>query len=222
MAAMRVHKLNGMPVDVDLARARNVAELRTLVAVALGVDSQPSVGIKLLNGVYDVSNDTSLESLNNDAGLCVVLVQGAPEWYPRDKYLHNDKEVLQMTRESGTEYAMEFVDGSSETTDATAFEKARGEWAWTEVSVGSRVWLHPPEKPKESEGWTSFLTSPTVRKGAVTGLGVCGGFLAGVTGHLEGPDDDSDFSTSFRVAQVVGVVIYVGYQISKIASIFRK
>jgi hypothetical protein len=218
MASMSVRKIDGTPVDVDVSRLQSVAEVKRCIAAALGVDTQPFLGINLLNGACDVCNDTPLDSLDTDAGLCVVVVQGAPEWYPREKYMHNDKEVLQLTREEGV-CSAEFVDGSSETVDAALFEKAVGQWAWTEVSVGSRVWAHPPEKPEASGGWTSFFTSPVVRRRAVTGVGACTGFIAGITGHLDGPDDNSEFTNAFRVAQFVGMAFYVGFQV---ATLFKK
>lgn len=217
---LHVHKIDGTVVDVDLVGVSSVTDVRRRVGLALGVDNKPQIGIKLLNGAVDVCNDTSLDSLDQDAGLCVVLVQGAPDWYPREKYTHDGLEVLQISGEQGGEYFAEFIDGSSEQVDIALYERALREWLWTQVQVGDRVWAHPREKPEESGGWTSFFASPTVRKRAVTGVGACAGFLAGVTGNMtDGPNDGSDFSTAFKVAQVIGIV---SYGIIKIAQVVRK
>lgn len=210
--------MDGKPVEAHISDVRSVADARSRVAVALGVDARAFVGIKLLNGAFDVCNDTPLDSLDKDAGLCVIVLQGAPEWYPREKYMHEGQEVLQITGEQGGEYSVEFVDGSSAGVAAAVYEAALAEWAWQEVSKDNRVWAHPPEKPEESGGWTSFFTSPKVRKTAITGAGVLSGFLVGVTGHTEGPDDGSDFSNAFRIAQVVGILAYAMMAIARMVS----
>lgn len=216
MEGLRIHKVDGTPVDVDLSTAHSVADIRSLAAVALGVEQQPFVGIKLLNGACDVCNDTPLQGIDKDVGLCVVLVQGAPDWYPRETYMHNDQEVLQITGQRGGEYFAEFVNGSSEGVDIALYEMALRIWSWREVSVEGRVWLHPPEKPEESGGWTSFFTSQTARKTAIRGAGAAAGFFVGVTGHHEWtPNDGSDFSTAYRVAQVIGLVAYMTISIAR-------
>merc|ERR1719401_319030 len=83
-----------------------------MVAMALGVktqppgNTQPHVGIKLLSGGCDICDETPLDSLDRDLGLSVVLVQGTPGWYPREKYMHDGQEVLQLTLK-GNEYFAE-------------------------------------------------------------------------------------------------------------------
>jgi len=77
MERMLVHRIDGSLVDVDISRVRSVAEVRSRVAAALEVGTLPFMGIKLLNGACDVCDDTPLDSLDREAGLCVVLVQGA-------------------------------------------------------------------------------------------------------------------------------------------------
>mmetsp|Transcript_118970 Transcript_118970/g.210403 ORF Transcript_118970/g.210403 Transcript_118970/m.210403 type:complete len:249 (-) Transcript_118970:379-1125(-) len=217
-----VHKLDGTPVDVDLTRACSVAEVRERVAVALGVDTQPPVdymrphvGLKFLNGGCDVCDGTPLDSLDRDLGLSVILVQGAPDWYPRDKYVFEDQEVLQITM-TGDEYFAEFVNGSSQQVDRAFYQKVLQEWHWQEVSRENRFWAHPPEKPKDSVGWTDFMAGVMTSRNAVRGVGAAAGFLAGVTGHLEyGPDGNGDFGTSFQVAQFAGLVVYGGICIAR-------
>lgn len=217
---LHVYKVDGTVVDVDLVGVSSVVELRRRVARAFGLDDKPHIGIKLLNGALDVCDDCSLDSLDQDAGLCVVVIQGAPDWYPREKYMYNELEVLQITGEQDNDYFAEFVDGSSQQVDATLYRKAVREWAWKEVFVNDRVWAHPSEKPEESGGWTSFFASPTVRKKAITGFGACAGFVAGVTGNsTDCPNDGSDFSAAFAVAQMVGLVVYGTFQVLKL---FRK
>lgn len=130
--------------------------------------------------------------------------------------MHDDREVLQVAGERNGEYFAEFVDGSSQGVDAALYRKALQEWSWKEVTVDNKVWAHPPEKPEKSGGWTRFFTSPAVRRRAMTGAGVCTGFLIGLAGECDGPNDNSDFSTAFRISQLAGVVLYAGFQISKI------
>jgi hypothetical protein len=220
MEAMPVYKMDGTPVEVQFSGVHNVADLRRRLAVALGVDSEPLVGIKILNGPCDVSNDTPLGSLDKDAGLCVLLIQGAPEWYPREKYMHDDKEVLQLTGERGGQFFAEFLDGSSEAVDEGVYDNALRKWAWTEVAVDGRVWAHPSEKPLESGGWSTFFTRADVQKTAVQGAGAVLGFLSGISGRCDNTaGGGGDFSNAYNVAQVAGVAFYCVYQIAKV---FRK
>lgn len=220
MAAWKVHAFNGSKVDVNLEGARSAKEARERVAVALGVDSEPLVGVKLLNGIVTVTDDTSLDSLDKQQGLCAILVRGAPDWYPRERYVHYDLEVLQITHQAGTYFA-EYVNGTSEEVDEELYRRALGTWNWQEVSKDGRTWAHPPEKPEDSPNWTTFLTSPGVRRTAVTGAGAVVGFLAGVTGNVPNGNIrlDGDFGNGFVVAQVIGLVIYGAVQI---ASLFAK
>lgn len=209
-----VHTLDGAPVDVDLSRAHSVAEAREHVACALGVDSESHLGVKLLSGGCDVCDGASLDSLDRDLGLTVVLAPGAPDWYPRDKYIHDDQEVLQITM-ADEQYFAEFVNGSSQQVDRELYQKALQDWGWQEVSLENRLWAHPPEKPKESGGWTDFMAnvkSVMTSRNAARGVGAVAGFLAGVTGNLDvgGPCGGTDFGTAFQVAQCVGLVIYGG------------
>jgi hypothetical protein len=220
MEGMPVYKVDGSPVEVQLSGVRGVADLRHSLAVALGVDTQPHVGIKILNGPCDVSNDTPLGSLDMDAGLCVILVQGAPEWYPREKYMHDEKEVLQLAGERGGEFFAEFLDGSSEAVDEGVYDNALRHWAWTEVAKDGRVWAHPSEKPLESGGWSSFFTRPKVQKTAAQGAGVFLGFISGVSGNCTDlAHGGGDFSNAFNIAQIVGVSIYCIFQVVRL---FRK
>lgn len=211
-----MYMLDGSPLEVQLSGVRSVIDLRQRLAVALGVDTRPFVGIKILNGPCDVSNDTLLETLDMDAGLCVVLVQGAPEWYPREKYMHGGKEVLQLTGERGGEFFAEFIDGSSEVVSEGVYNNALQEWAWTEVAVDGRVWAHPSEKPEESGGWSSFFAKRAVQKTAIQGAGALVGFISGVSGSWEANlNDGSDFSQAFTIAQFVGMAFYCVFQVAR-------
>jgi hypothetical protein len=203
-----VRKLDGSLIDVDLSRARSVEDVRKKLSVALAVDTQPNVGVKLLNAGRDICSETSLEDIDRDLGLSVVLVQGAPEWYPRDKYIHDDLEVLQMTRTHDECFA-EFLNGSSCQVDVRLYENALREWGWQEVSQEGRSWAHPGEKPTGSGGWTDFMASLMTQRNAAKGLGAATGFVAGVTGHADlHTGNGGDFSTSFTIAQMAGLVVY--------------
>lgn len=211
-----VHKVDGTPVDVDLRGACSVAEVRGRIAMALGVDTQPPedarphVGIKLLSGGCDVCDGAPLDSLDPDLGLFVILVQGAPDWYPRERYMHDGQEVMQITK-TDDEYFAEFVDGSSRQVQRAFYQKALQEWHWQEVSLENRCWAHPLEKPKDTGGWTDFMANAMTRRNAVRGVGATAGFLVGVTGNLEAvPSGDGDFGTSFMVAQFAGLAVYGG------------
>lgn len=207
-----VHLIDGSPVDVDLTRAYSVAEVREMVAVAVGVDTQPSedthVGIRLLSGGCDVGDGIPLDSLDRDLGLVAILVHEAPAWYPKDKYMYNDQEVLQIAM-TGDNCFAQFVNGSSQQVDRALYQKALQEWKWQEVSLQDRSWAHPSEKPKESGGWTDFMAGVMTSRNAVRGAGAVAGFFVGVTGNLQsGHAGNGDFGTSFQVAQCVGLVIY--------------
>merc|ERR1712032_432746 len=110
-----------------------------------------------------------------------------------------------MTGERGGDFAAEFIDGSSEAVNEEVYNNAL------------RNWAHPPEKPEESGGWTSFFTRRNVRKAAVGDAGAVAGFLVGITGEANfTPNDGSDFSNAFIVAQCVGMVVYVGFQVARL------
>lgn len=224
MEALLVHKINGEALDVSLAGAGSVAEVRQRVSVALNVHEREYVQVKLMNGAREVGDEIAVDTLDVGAGLLVVLARLVPDWYPRHRYMHQDQEVLRITgtAQSRDDFVAEFTDGSVQNVGRALYDQAVGEWSWRTVTRSGRVWAHPPEKPVESGGWYDIFTAENARKGAVRSAGAITGFLVGLAPDSLSPDlnDEGDFATSFQVGYVVGLTAWGLYQVFRVIGYF--
>jgi len=227
MEGLHVHTVSGNAVDVSMTGVRSVADVRQLVAAALGVDGQELVKVKLFNGIQEVDDATAPQDLDIDAGLLAVLDRVIPDWYPRGKYVYHDQEVLRITgTQSQNDFVAEFVNGSTQEVEAALFDQAVREWSWQTVTRQGRVWAHPPEKPAESGGWYDIFTAENVRKGALRGAGLVSGFVLGIAGPSGGDmpniDPNGNFGASFNVGFFVGFAAWGTFQLAQLASHFIK
>jgi hypothetical protein len=227
MTAISVRKVNGEVVNVSLQGARTMADVRQRTAVALDVHNREYVEVKLLNGIQEVGDEVTMDTLDVDAGLLAVLTRLVPDWYPRGKYMHQDREVLRITGTDGgrDDFVAEFTDGSTENVGRALYEQVVGEWSWRTVARSGRLWAHPPEKPAESEGWYDIFTAENVRTGAVRSAGAVTGFLCGCAPSSSvNPDfnGEGDFATSFQVGYVVGLTAWGLFHVAKLVGHFAK
>merc|ERR1740129_1450886 len=224
MESLQVRNINGEAIDVSLRGARNAADVRQ--HVALDVQDREYIQVKLLNGAREISDEVAVDSLDVDAGLVVVLARLVPDWYPRNKYLHRDREVLRITgsNQSRDDFVAEFTDGSTQNVEAALFEQAVEEWSWRRVDRSGRLWAHPPEKPAESGGWYDIFTAENVCTGAARSAGAITGFLVGLSAESVNADigGDGNFATSFRVGYVVGLTAWIVFQVARLVGHLKK
>jgi hypothetical protein len=227
MQTLQVRTINSENLDVSLQGVQRIKEVRQQVAAALGVLDHEFVDVKLVNGDREIDDDVALEDLDTDAGLQVVLSRVIPKWYPRNKYMHNDQEVLRITgiASSQDSYVAEFVDGSTQSVDVALIGRAQRDWSWQTVTRKDRLWLHPPEKPAESGGWYDIFTCENVRIGASRSLGVVTGFLVGVCGPQSCTPNvggNGNFETSFNIGFMLGFTAWGVYQVVNFAAAFAR
>mmetsp|Transcript_7710 Transcript_7710/g.19619 ORF Transcript_7710/g.19619 Transcript_7710/m.19619 type:complete len:229 (+) Transcript_7710:58-744(+) len=227
MEALLVRKVNGEALDISLRGASSVADVRQRVAVALDVHEREYVQVKLMNGAREVGDEVAVDTLDMDVGLLAVLTRLVPDWYPRHKYVHGDREVLRITgtAQGRDDFVAEFTDGSTQNVGRALYEQAVGEWSWREVARSGRLWAHPPEKPAESGGWYDIFTAENARKGAVRSAGAIAGFLVGCAPDSctsPGLNGEGDFATSFQIGYLVGLTAWGLFQVGRVVAYIAK
>jgi len=107
--ALSVVRPNGDAVDADFSEACSIDEVRRRVAGSLGVEPR---SMQLLQNATILTDKAELADY---ASTITAVVVREPSWLPLHKYMHEGKEVLQITGSSvyGQRSRVHYADGTS-------------------------------------------------------------------------------------------------------------